>query len=100
MNATPDEGQLAVLIPELSQEQSDTTFSFLRCFSFEERTDAIWFITEVIQINKMHTTIEALADDLSQVKIMVRSDLCKLNFKMLLKAVEAIEALYYEKNAA
>ena len=102
MNSTHEEGleTTSLVLPEWNQVNTDSTFSFCRCFTFEERSDAIWFITEVVRINKLHVTIEAIADDLSKVKILVRSDLCKLNLKTLMKVVTSIEGLYYERNAA
>ena len=82
------------LVNGWQHEQVDAALNFLRTFSFHDRTLSVHFITEIIQVHKLSICIEAIASDLSEVEVRVKTVAQDPHIKTCILAMEEIEDIY------
>lgn len=75
-------------------ETLDAAHSFLRTFEFCDRSKSVHFITEIIQVHKLNICIDALASDLSEVKVSVKTSSCDPHLTTCVLAMTEIEDIY------
>ena len=82
------------LVPGWIQEHEEDDFSFMKEFTFQEKTESVEFVSNLLFVNKLNTNLDAIAKDLSCVQVRVKPSMDKINYRTCMLAMMEVEELY------